>query len=308
MRRTAFLLAMAALALAPSTVLSQRRPAARGRPPAATAAAPAAGAQPQQQLTLAQAREALRTNDVDRVLQAINSLTVIGTADVIPPLVELLRSGPPDRITDAIVEKLGIIGRPEAIEELGSLLHHRRTTVRRGAIRALAQIHDPRVRPLIESGLHDSEGDVRGEAATALGEIGAHQSVTLLFRAFDRGVPDAAESIGRLGEASTAVSPEPAHDREDPATTRRPRTLAMYLGHAPLQVLLRGFEQFLNRRDIPSATKVQIIVRLEQQASAQVRDFLQRWVTNLPGAYRGPDRARAELAIQQIRAPGGGAH
>jgi HEAT repeat protein len=221
-------------------------------------------------------------------------------------LVELLRSGPSDRITDYIVEKLGIIGRPEAIEELSNLLEHRRAGVRRAAIHALAQIHDARVRPLIESGLHDSDPEVRGESATALGEIGARQSVDLLFRAFERSVPEAAESIGRLGEANTAVSSEAAWDREDPRTTRHHHTLAMYLGHVPLSILLRGFERFLNRNDIPAATKEQIVVRLEQQASAQVRDFLQRWVASLPPSYHGRDRARAELAIQQIRVPSGG--
>jgi hypothetical protein len=126
-----------------------------------------------------------------------------------------------------------------------------------------------------------------------------------LFHAFERGVPEAAESIGKLGEANTAVSSDAAWDREDPRSTTHPHTLAMWLGRTPLSVLLRGFEGYLNRRDVSVATKEQIIVRLEQQASAQVRDFLQRWVSSLPAGYHGRDRARAELAIQQIHVAGG---
>jgi HEAT repeat protein len=300
MRRTAIVLALAALSAAPVAAHAQRR---RGgaRPGAA------ATMRPEETLSPREAREALRSDDPERVIAAIDSLTVLGTPDVVPPIVELLRSGPPDRITDYAVEKLGIIGQPAAIEELSNLLHHRRPAVRRAAITALSRIRDDRVRPLIESGLHDSDSEVRGEAAHALGEIGARQSVGLLFRAFERGVPEAAESIGRLGDAATAVSPEAAWDREDPRATTHPHTLAMWLGRMPLSVLLRGFERYLNRSDISPAVKEQIIVRLEQQGSAQVREFLQQWVRSLPAGYRGRDRVRAELAIQQIRVPAGGA-
>lgn len=298
MRRTALVLALVVSA-ASGLVHAQRR-----RPARATGAA---ADRPPEILSLREAREALSSSDPERVILAIDSLTVIGTPEVVPPIVQLLRSGPPDRITDYAVEKLGIIGQPAAIEELSNLLHHRRPAVRRAAIAALAQIRDERVRPLLESGLHDSDAEVRGQAARALGEIGARASVPLLFRAFERGVPEAAEAIGRLGDASTAVSSDPNHDREDPRTTTHPHTLAMWLGRMPLSVLLRGFERFLNRSDISPAVKEQIIVRLEQQASAQVREFLQRWVSSLPPGYRGRDRARAELAIQQIRVPTGAA-
>lgn len=290
----------AALALAPAvSARAQARPAA-----AARGGTRAPG---QDVLSVREAREALRSTDPDRIIQGIDSLTVAGTDEAVTAIVELLRAGPIDRVTDYAVEKLGIIGRPSAIEELSNLTRHRRPAVRRAALNALAQIRDDRVRALLEGGLHDSDGEVRAEAAESLGAIGARAAVPLLFRAFERGVPEAAEAIGRLAEPAVAVSSEPAHDREDPRATSRRVTLAMWLGRAPLSVLLRGFEQFLNRRDVPVPLKVQIITRLEQQASAQVRDFLQRWVQHLPASYRGPDRARAELAIRQIRVPTGGA-
>jgi HEAT repeat protein len=260
---------------------------------------------PQETLSVSEAATALRSNDPERVMAGVDSLTVLGTVDAVARIVALLQSGPVDVVTDYAVEKLGIIGDPSAVPELAELIRHRRPLVRIKALTALAQIRDPRVRSLLESGLHDSNGEVRGAAARALGELGARDSVPMLFRAFERGVPEAAESIGRLGDALSAVSPDPNWDREDPRSTSRRPTLAMWLGRMPLSVLLRGFERFLGRNDIHATAKVQIIIRLEQQASAQVREFLQRWVASLPPNYRGPDRARAELAIQQIRVPTG---
>jgi HEAT repeat protein len=193
MNRFAFTISLALVAAATGANAQARR-APRGGTGAA-----AANERPQETLSLREATEALHSTDPERVIQGVDSLTVLGGAPSVPPLVELLRSGPSDRITDYVVEKLGIIGHPAAIDELSNLLRHRRESVRQAAVQALAQIHDDRVRPLIESALHDSNSQVRGQAAQALGEIGARQSVELLFHAFERGGPEAAVSIGRLG-------------------------------------------------------------------------------------------------------------
>src|SRR5688572_17262989 len=117
MHRTWIFVILAALIAWPSAASAQQ-PARRGRgrggaPAAAPAAAGAPGAagQPQappQTLSLAEAREALRSNDPVRIRQGVDALTVVGTGEVIPPLVELLRSGPSDEITDYVVEKLEI--------------------------------------------------------------------------------------------------------------------------------------------------------------------------------------------------------
>ncbi|MBK8697423.1 MAG: HEAT repeat domain-containing protein [Deltaproteobacteria bacterium] len=150
----------------------------------------------------------------------------------------LARSGLPDDLLDLVVTKLGILGRPEAIEELGSLMRHRRAAVRQRAVTSLSQIRDERSRPLIESGLRDSDQSVRAEAARALGRINARASLALLQRAFERNIPEAAESIGALGDAAAA-------DR-----------LLESVGRSPLSVLLPGFRRFLDRRDLPDPVKL----------------------------------------------------
>lgn len=299
MRRTAVMIAAAVAVLAANPAAEAQR-----RPPQGNRSAGAQNGQ-NQELSFREAREALASNDAARVTEGLESIATYPTAESVQAVVELLRRGPGDNVTDKAIEALGILGRVEGIEELSNLLRHRRAAARAEAVEALAKIQDPRVRGLIESGLHDSAPEVRSAAAQALGRIGARQSVPLLFRAFERGVPQAAESIGRLGSAEDAVSADAAHDSEDPRRTSRRQTLTMWITHAPITVLLSGIEQFLNRRDIPAAIKVKIIERLEQRAASRaVVDSLQRWVASRPRGYAGADLVRANLAIRQIR--GGG--
>ncbi len=264
--------------------LAARESAAQPTRPAATQPA-------QRPPTLREAVQRLQSSNPDEVSDAIDALTRIGTPEVVPPLVALIHQGLPDDLLETVVTKLGIIGRPEAIDELSALLHHRRPAVRQKAVTALSRIRDPRVRALIESALRDSDGAVRGEAATALGRINARASVELLQRAFERNVPEAAESIGALGDVAAA-------DR-----------LLEAVGRARLSVLLPGFRRFLDRRDLSDDTKVRIIEQLVTRApTAEVKAFLREWVaTVLPtDRTRTRARARAERAIRQINdAPAG---
>jgi HEAT repeat protein len=301
MGRIAVIFAASAVVLAAGVADAQARP--RGRTPNAQAGQNA----PSQDMSLREAREAIQSSDVERIVDGLEAIPAYPSAEAVQLVVELIRRGNADRVTDQAIEALGQLARPEAIEELSTLLHHRRVAARAKAVQSLATIQDPRVRGLVESALHDSAPEVRSAAAETLGRIGNRQSVTLLFRAFERGVPEAAAAIGRLGGVDDAVSADAAHDSEDPRRTSRHQTLTMWITHASISVLLSGFEQFLNRRDIPAAVKIKIIERLEQRAaSAAVRDFLQRWVASRPAsAARSPEVVRAQLAIRQIQGGGG---
>ena len=254
--------------------------AAQPRPPAAAAAA--------RPLTFREATQHLQSSDPDDVIEGVDALTRIGTPEAVPPLVALVRSGLPDDVLDLVVTKFGILGRPEAIDELSSLLHHRRPAVRVRAVTSLSQIHEERCRGLIESGLRDSDSSVRAEAARALVRINARPSLPLLLRAFERNIPEAAESIGALGDAAAADH------------------LLDSVGHAPLSVLLPGFRRFLDRRDLPDPVKLRIVEQLVARSpTTQIKAFLQEWVRGLPPADRSRARVRAELAIRQINdAPG----
>lgn len=266
------------------------------------AAAPA-GAQPRRAPTatarvipLRDAVQMLHAANPDEVREGVAALTRIGSAEVVPPLVELIESGLDDRLLDYVVEQLGFVGRAEAIPSLSTLLRHRRASVRRLSVASLKNLYqrtrDARVPALLESGLRDSDRDVRGEAATALGEINARASLGLLQRAFDRNVPEASVAIGRLGDFAAA------------------QRLMESIGRTPLSVLIPGFEAFMARRDLTDDNRHAIVEALVARSPTRpIKEFLQRWVQGLPPNDRSRARQRAMLAIRQIHddaTPAGG--
>ncbi|MEZ4390897.1 MAG: HEAT repeat domain-containing protein [Polyangiales bacterium] len=239
-------------------------------------------------IPLRDAVQMLHAANPDEVREGVAALTRLGTAEVVPPLVELIESGLSDSLLDYVVEQLGFVGRAEAIPTLSTLLHHRRTAVRRLSVSAMKNLfqrtRDARVPPLLESALRDSDRDVRGEAATALGDINARASLGLLQRAFDRNVPEASVAIGRVGDFAAA------------------QRLMESIGRTPLSVLIPGFEAFMARRDLTDDNRHTIVETLVSRSPTRpIKEFLQRWVQGLPPNDRSRARQRAMLAIRQIR-------
>jgi len=283
MRLTSFsvLLALGLALASPASAQRTPRTPRRGRPHATDAAAtgePTAPAPTLEDLGTIVPR--LQSANPDDGLAAIDQLSVIDDPQVVPPIVALIRSGQPDAITDRAVEALRGLAAPSSLDCLSELTHHRRAAVRRHAYAAIAAIGDPRSRTLLEHGLRDSDRQVRGEAADMLGRTGARASLDLLFRAFDRGVVEAAGAIGRLGdEAAVARFDE-------------------HLGHAPLSVMLSGYEQFLARRDIDEDTKVDIVGRLGEVSGRTVREFLGQYLMT----FSERDRSRLRTIVRDTLA------
>jgi HEAT repeat protein len=217
----------------------------------------------------------LHSENVDEVRAAIDQLTVISDAQCVPPLAELLRSGQPDAVTDRALDALRAIGHASSIEVLTEFTHHRRAGARRRAYRALAAIEDRRIPALIEAGLRDSDREVRSSSALALGTMGSRSSLELLFRAFDRGVIEAATAIGQLGNEGSV-------ERFDG-----------YLGRVPLSVMLAGYDQYLRRTDINEETKLGIVTRLGEVSGRQVREFLSAYL----GTFGARDRSRLRQTV-----------
>ena len=252
-------LPICAALLAPDAAAAQPRRARPGAEAGATSPAPTLE-------NLQQIVPRLHSANPDEVREAIDLLSVIDRREVIPPLAELLRSGQSDAITDRALEALRGLADPSAVDVLVEFSRHRRAAARRRAYHALSAIRDPRVPALLEQGLRDSDRTVRAQCATALGAIGANGSVDVLFRAFDRGVVEAAASLGKLGDGAS-VSRFTAH-----------------LGQQPLSVMLSGYEQYLRRSDIDEATKVQIVTRLGEVSGRAVREFLAQYLAQMPAA------------------------
>lgn len=222
----------------------------------------------------------LSSANSDEVREAIDQLSVIDDPRVIPPIVDMLRTGQPDVVQDRALDALRGLAHPSSIDILTEFTRHRRPGARRRAYLALAAIQDPRVRPLLEQGLRDSDRQVRATCAEQLGRTGARASLDLLFRAFDRGVIEAASAIGRLGDVH-------AVERFD-----------QHLGHAPLSVMLSGYEQFLTREDIPEDAKIEIIGRLGEVSGRTVREFLGQYLAR----FNERDRSRLRTVVRDTLA------
>ncbi len=225
----------------------------------------------------------LSSSDPDQVREAIDLMSVIDNPRVVPHLATLLRSGRSDSVTDRALQALRGLAHPSAIEVLTEFTHHRRPRARRLAFQALSAVHDRRIPALIEQGLRDSDRNVRATCARQLGEIGARGSVDTLFLAFDRGVVEAAISIGKLGSRQ--------------AITRYHE----HLGQMPLSVMLSGYSQFVRRRDIPDTVKIDIIGRLGEISGAMVRVFLQRYLDTLPSRGRAARSRLRTVVIDTLR-------
>lgn len=228
----------------------------------------------------------LRSANADEVREAITLLTILNDAGAVPPLAELLRSGQNDAITDSALEALQRLAVPQGIDVLTEFTHHRRAGARRRAYAAIAGVrNDRRVPALLEQGLRDSDRSIREEAAGALGRIGARGSLEMLFRAFERGVLGAGEAIGRLGsDADVARFNE-------------------FLGRMPISVMLGGYDQLLQRRDISDAVKIDIVNRLREVSGRMVCQSLLTYRDTLPPLGRQtPNELRRALtqALDQV--------
>lgn len=276
-RRVALSLLVVAIltAVAPSIADAQRR--RRNRPAAGEDAAPV--------LTLSDLDSILpklQSANPDEVREAIDLLSVIDQPEVIPHLSSLLRSGRSDAITDRALDALGGLGHPTSIEILTAFTHHRRVGARRRAYQALAPIHDPRVPPLLETGLSDSDRSIRSVAALALGDMGATGSLEVLFHAFERGVVEAAIAIGKLGNRQSVEQ------------------FTQYLGQQPLAIMLSGYNEFLRRDDIPAQVKTDIVARLGEVAGPMVKRFLQDYLNTFSERDRSALRRQVEQTVSRI--------
>jgi len=273
----AVITAGALLLVAPTDAEAQRR---RRRAPADTSEA--AGPQPTVR-DVATIAARLESGTTDEVREAIDLLSVIDHASVVPHLATLLRSGRSDEVTDRALQALRGLAHPSGIDVLTEFTRHRRPRARRLAYQALSSIEDRRIPALLERGLSDSDRSVRALCARTLGDIGASGSVDTLFVAFDRGVVEAAISIGKLGDSA--------------AITR----FNEHLGNMPLSVMLSGYSQFVRRNDISDDVKIQILGRLGDISGDMVRVFMQRYLDTFSSSRRASRNRVRQVVLDTLR-------
>jgi hypothetical protein len=234
---------------------------------AASAASAAGGEKP--------SASGLRSPDAAQVAAAIDALGKRGDRAAVDALTGFLRAGQPDALTDHALLALGQARSRNSLATLADFAHHRRVSARMSAYAAAARIPGEAANALLGEGLRDSDAGVRGLCARSLGERGAKSQLDLLFRAFVRGVPEAAFAVGKLADVASL-----------------PRFRAQ-LGRQPIQVMLAGYEQFLLRPDLDETTKLELVAELGEVASLSVKRFLEQ----LLGAQRWTHQLRLQRAI-----------
>ena len=197
----------------------------------------------------------LQSTDPEKVVTAVQMLGANGNPEACGPLIELLKTGPGNDITDLTLQTLGVLGNPAAVDTLISYLDHRRPDARLMALFALEGFTSGKIKNALERKLRDSDPHVRASAALALASKGDASSVPVLYKAFNRGVNEAAVSIGMLGANADALR------------------LTEYLGKLDISVLLPGFREFLVGARLDDATKLKLLNILFDFAGPEVRQF-----------------------------------
>jgi HEAT repeat protein len=281
-------LVMALVLAWPGTLLAQKAEGAKGKKEGKAAVKPAAkvGTKPakKEKMTpeVKEAAALLQSAEDEKIIEGVKKLGELADPTGVTPLVDLLKAGQSDKVTQAAIDALGAISSPKAIPILIEYMKHRRAEVRVIAINAIAEIKDKQVSEALKSALKDSDTNVRKTAALALGRYGDPSAVDILFKAFDRNVVEAAIAIGQLGSVN---------DME---------RLSTYLGKSPLTILLPGFLEFLGRADFPEKGKLKIIEKFKELAGPEVKQFLIKFVAGLPAEDKGPVKTKAQEAINAI--------
>ncbi|HJK96019.1 MAG TPA: HEAT repeat domain-containing protein [Polyangiaceae bacterium LLY-WYZ-14_1] len=231
---------------------------------------------------IAALRPKLESGDPAQMKEGIQGLFALDNPAVIPVLAELLRSGAPDDVTDEALFVLSELAHRDAMDVLVEFTNHRRDEARKRAYEAIARIDHPARRGTLEECLSDSDRDIRGTCAFALGEIGAKASLDVLFRAFERGVVEAAISIGKLGD-------ERHIDRFDE-----------YLEQQPLPIMLDGYNEFLSRNDIKKKRKEKVVTDLGEISGPLVRRFLFDYLNTFSENDESELRQAVEETIRRI--------
>jgi HEAT repeat protein len=288
----------AALAAAPFA-RAQQSDAAKPKP-APVAAKPAAKSTPakassktkprkepsgpsaQAKAAIASAQQLMDSGKPKDIEAGIQTLGLLGTKDAVEPLATRIRQGLPADLLDQAITTLMALSQPNAGPILFELAAHRRPEIRLRAVEAIAATNPPGAEQALIAGLSDSDTKVRSAAATGLGEIGTKNSLEKLFLALDRGNFEASGAIGKI------VAPGDV------------KRLVGYLGQLPFHSLGPALAQVLQRKDVPENAKLEIVVRLEEVGTPEVKGYLGDLVSSA-GEALTPTVSRALLrAMQEI--------
>ena len=235
------------------------------------------------QLTAAQAIEQLSSTSTADLTAAIEAIGLSGSATAVGPLSDRIRRGLPPELLGMAIDTLTVLGHAEAGPVLIELLSHRREDVRTRAVQALAVCNPPGLEAALTAALSDPSPAVRAAAAIALGEHAGPGALEALFRAFDRRIAEAGLAIARIADADAS------------------RRVLGYLGHEPFSTLRPMLLAMLQRTDLAQRARLDIVARLGELATADVRGLLEELVSSgglapTDPVYRAANETAARIA------------
>jgi HEAT repeat protein len=224
----------------------------------------------------ADAMARLRSGDPQQIESALGDVRVSGRggASAVPAIVELLRRGLPEALTQAAIDTLGDTESEASSETVAWYARHRDPALRRSSVSALAKTKGNVALRALRSALSDSDPGVRGLAASGLGDLKAKEAVGDLFRALEHNVPEAAASIGAL------------------CTPRDCEKLAKKLQTVPFDIITSGLSEVLVRpaTEVDDETKIGIVGQLRAIATPEANRFLRGVQSRYPA--RGSERVK----------------
>jgi HEAT repeat protein len=229
---------------------------AKAKPEKGKKAKPEAKLDAKTAAAVAQARKLMASGEREQVEAGIQSLGLLGGPAAVPPLVERIEQGLPPELLEAAVVTLMALAQPEAGPVLYELSTHRRPEIRLRALEAISATHPAGAETALVAALSDSDPKVRAAAATALGELHASGAMEKLFLALDRGNMEASGAIGKVVPAGEV------------------KRLVGYLGQIPLHSLGPALSEVLQRKDVSEDAKLEIVARLEEVGTPEVKGYL----------------------------------
>lgn len=230
------------------------------------------------QVNTAEATQMLQSESPDEVRLGLESLGAANHVRAVAPLAARIRAGLPPDLLDAAVLALTVLGKPEAGPVLFELLRHRRAEVRIASVDALVATRPRGAEAALIAALSDADSNVRSAAAVGLGQVGGEASIDALFHALDRNILEASTAIGQLAP---------------PAAMER---LVGYLGRVPFDALTPAFAELFARANVPERAKLQLIGRLEELATPEVKIYLADLAESFPPGNL--QRAAEEASIR----------
>lgn len=206
----------------------------------------------------------LNSDRPEEVAAAIESVKTSKSRTAVTALIDRIRRGLPPALLSAAVESLARNGSKPALKELVALANHRSYAVRKSIASHLAQSKSRQALKVLTSLLDDPKAEVRSAAAKALGELGPKPAMKELQLAAERGVPEAAQIVGK---------------EMRPAEVKK---LIKGATENNMEALMPVFQELAQRKDIPENVKLAIVELLAKTDSIGSKRLLAYLAVNLP--------------------------